>query len=206
MVIVCVMVVVMFNFISIDGANNVRDVYRTADTRVELEATISSCFERTELDEGFERTYWESSVSYTYEGVSYSGVYYDTSYSEPQLGKVVKVAIDPENPGELLPDKGEFRLSLVLSPIFLTGVTLGVIALVKGFAEELQKKLPWINPTMVAYGLVACKLVGESCLYYLNKGSWIVGIFSAIAAVGSVLIIKKIKKKSPEEEKTPVEA
>ena len=124
---------------------------------------------------------------------------YETSYKEPQLGKVVKVAIDPQNPGELLPSKAEFSLSLVMSPIFLVGVTFCVFFLTKSAAETLQQKWEWINPDKAAYGLTICKLVGESYFYYQNKGSWIFAIFSLVAAVACLLIVKKAKKKQTQE-------
>ena len=99
--------------------------------------------------------------------------------------------IDPKNPGELLPSDGDFALSILLSPIFLVGVTLCVFALTKILAESLQKKWEWINPDTTAYSLTVCKLVGESYFYYKNKGSWIFGIFSLVAAVACLIIAKK---------------
>ena len=200
-----VVLAALFTMASLDGADEAVSVFRTVDTRVELDATISGAFERTEIDEGFERTYWELSVSYTYEGESYSGVRYGTSYKEPQLGKAVKVSIDPKNPGELLPDNAEFTLSLILSPVFLAGVTFCVFLLTKSLAETLQEKWAWINPEKVAYGLTACKLVGESYFYYQNKGSWMFGIFSAVAAAICLIVAKRVKSKSEKTQKPPCE-
>ena len=183
----------IFNWIAINGADTILLVERTEDTKVELTAVISGATERTTHDEGTERTYWDQTVSYTYNGKSYSDVRYDSTQRKPQLGKEVRVAIDPENPGELLPDAGDYTLSLIFSPIFLTGVTLAVYALTATFVEENLKN--W-NAAKVAYGLTICKLVGESVLYYKNNDSWLFGGFSLVAAVASLIISKKFSKKS----------
>ena len=189
----------LFTGVGMEGADEAQTIIRTKNTRVELEATISGWDEHTEIDEGYESTRYEAKVSYTYQGKTYSGVRYETFYKEPQLGKVVKVAIDPENPGELLLSNSEFTLTLVMSPIFLIGVTFCVFALTKSAAEVLQEKWKWINPEKAAYGLTICKLVGESYFRYQNKGSWMFGVFSLVAAVACLLIVKKVKKKQTEE-------
>ena len=190
------MLAAMFTWISMDAAGKAQTVVFTKNRRVELKATITSYDERTDIDEGYERTYWDQFVSYTYEGESYSGVRYGSTYSKPQLGKVVNVAIDPENPGELLPDNMEFLLSVILAPVFLVGVTFCVFFLAQGVAEKLQAE----RPDKWAYGFTACKLVGESVLYYVNRGSWSFGLFSLVAAVLCWLIVKRHKSKKKDKE------
>jgi hypothetical protein len=86
----------LFNWISIDEAIDAAKVIQTRNTYVEIQATISSYDERTETDEGYESVHYDIYVSYEHNGKEYSGVRYDSSYSEPELGKVVTVRIDPK--------------------------------------------------------------------------------------------------------------
>lgn len=203
------MILAIFNFICFDGARNVTASYQAKDTCVTLQATITSSDHYTEIDEGFERDYWHANVTYTYNGITYSGVYYDHTYREPEIGKVVTVSIDPENPGELLPDRAEMTLSLILSPVFLTGVTIGLYYWVCSVIEILNAAKDHRDEQRekgIALLFVGIKLVIESVVFYNKHDSLVFAIFSLIAAVAFwFFILRKSGKDTHEPKHQPAQ-
>lgn len=167
---VVILFLAMFLFITIDGANKVSDVYTTGSNAVSLKATISSYDERTEFDEGYESTSYDLFVSYEYEGKSYSDVRYDNSYRKPKLGKEVTVKIDPKNPGELLPDAAEYNLSLVLSPIFLSLISLVCYITLRDFFSQRTNSE---NAKTLAFALIAGLMLFISWLHHNAVGTWV---------------------------------
>ena len=193
----------LFNWISIDEAIDAAKVIQTRNTYVEIQATISSYDERTEIDEGYESVYYDIYVSYEHNGKEYSGVRYDSSYSEPELGKVVTVRIDPENPGVLLADKTEFGLIILIIPIFLAIITGVVYFFSRSVAEFLLKKFGVINesiPRIFALIFVGCKVIAESLIFYVKYSSIIFAVFSLIAvALNLKIFMRKTIKIKPKE-------
>lgn len=177
----------MFSWISFLGARNATAVLRARDTRVELTATITGAKRYVEVDEGVDREYWHAQVSYTYNGVDYRNVHYDRQDNPPTIGKVVTVSIDPANPGELLPDGVEVGLSVLLSPLFLMGVTAALYHLLKWM---LTTRLRGGEATagVVAAVFAVCTLVAESLIYYLQHDSAVFAVFSLVALGGIALL------------------
>ena len=198
LLVVCALFVALIDYTMMGEAKDVRDYIRTKDTKVELTAKITGATEGTKTDDD---TYWSLTVSYTYEGKTYSGVYYGQTDFRPELGKSVKVAIDPENPGELLPTGFEFWSVLLLGPVFLTGATIGGFIIILLLIRALE--LEW-NAAAVACILMACRLVAESYFSYRDTGSWTFAAFSMVAVV-ACLIIEKLWKSGGSSDKSAEE-
>lgn len=189
----------IFCFIVYDGANKVAT--RNNTDHVEISATISSVDHYTEIDEGFEEDRYKSYVSYDYEGEHYSYVYYDDSHSKPKLGKTVTVLIDPENPGELLPDNTEYGLSLILSPLFLAGLTGLAWWFIREKLKEKEPDDPDIDKRSRrnALGIVASVLATLSLWFYSAKDSLVLLGFSAVALVIVTFFAYRKPKEKTEE-------
>ncbi len=179
-------IVALFNWICLDGAKDVAAVVNAKDSTVTLEATITSSESYVEFDEGTEKKYWHENVSYTYDGKEYSGVYYNRTERKPEIGKVVTVKIDSKNPGELLPDKLEFLLCAILSPIFLACVTIVlyfiIINGIKRILTVCGKQKESLAKTL-ALLFIGSKMVIESIVFYNNHNSAVFAVFSLIAAL-----------------------
>ena len=195
----------LFLFACIDGAKDVSVSLDAADREVELQATITSTEKYTEIDEGMETDYWKTYVSYDYNGQHYSYVYYDQLRSEPALGKVVTVRIDPNNPGELLPSHGEFILSMLMSPLFLAGISyLGYAFLQSVLPRLLKKKNDDIPAEEHAYDkpaffIIVGLLAIISLICYHQQGSLVFAVFSLVAIVLLALLNRYLSKKDAKE-------
>lgn len=175
----------MFNSICFLGAKNITSIIKSRNTAVTVEAVITSSERYVDVDEGVEDEYWHANVTYTYDGVEYSGVHYDRTEKPPQIGKAVTVKIDPNKPGELLPDGIETAISAIISPVFLAGLTIGLylgirffVDWVLGLRDKQNKRLAKTIALMVIGG----KLVVESLVYFVHYDSLSFAVFSLIAA------------------------
>lgn len=193
----------MFCYITYLLADNV--ALRNNTDHEKIKATITAVDHYTEFDEGFEEDRYKSYVSYEYNGKQYSDVYYDDSHSKPKLGKTVTVLIDPNNPGKLLPSNGEYRLSMILGPLFLAGIAGIAWWFIR---EQLKKKHP-DDPDIDrrsrnnALVIVAAVLGALSLWFYSAKGSLVLLAFSAIAMVlVSYFALRKPKQKQAAESGT----
>lgn len=205
-VLFALVLVFLFTWISFDGAANTAAVIAAKDRVVKLNATITSSDMYTETDEGYEREYWNAKVSYTYNGVLYEGVFYKRFNSQPQIGKEVAVKIDPYEPQKLLPSNGELGLSVVLSPVFLSGVSIALYYLIYSGVEsilakggKLSKKAKTIPLTGV--GLI---LLAESVIFYNTNSSFVYLVFALIAFSVTLYVVYREGKK--QENSTPAEA
>jgi len=189
---VAFIIIVIFNYICFDGAKKATASIKAKDNSVTLEATITSSESYVEIDEGMEREYWHANVTYTYKGITYSEVHYESTERRPEIGKAVTVKIDPENPGELLPDATETVLSMILSPIFLTGVTIVLYFLVKCIAKWIAAICRMHSDRFAkttAFVLVCGKLIGESFAFYNKHDSLVFAVFSLIAATALLFFV-----------------
>lgn len=187
----------MFCFITYFLADNV--ALRNNTDHEEIKATISSVDHYTELNEGYEEDRYKAYVSYEYDGQQYSHVHYKDSHNKPKLGKTVTVLIDPNNPGELLPSNGEYRLSVILGPLLLAGLAGLAWSFIR---EKLIAKDP-DDPDIAkrsrnhALAIVAAILGALSLWFYSAKSSLVLLAFSAIAMlIVSYFTLRKPKQKA----------
>ena len=117
--------------------------------------------------------------------------------SEPRVA-VVERAISKSISPSLLLDKFEFIISLILPPIFLTGVSLAIYSLLQPAAAAIISKKgsdkAASNPKLprtVAFLLIAIILFVESMIFIFTAGSFIFAIFAVIAFVASFFVSKK---------------
>ncbi len=195
-----VMVVLSLTMACYAASDDVAAFYAAKDRYVELEAKISSFDHYVETDEGFEQDYWRTYVSYTYNGNEYTGVEYETLRSEPEIGKAVKVRIDPEIPNELLPNTASLGLAVVLAPAFLTLLSLAGLYLtgegIQKVASKLapNKQLPLTVTVVIGLLVVGAVLFVESLVFYIREESLCYGVFSLIALVVSAVVFTILKK------------
>lgn len=202
-VLICLGVIVLtyiFNWICFDGAVTVTR-YNNAHSKETIEAVVTRVA-KGEDDNGY---YWERYISYTFEGVEYNDVYYDTHSREQNTGETVWVEINPELPGELVPDDGDYYISLIISPIFLAVIMLVLYYLISSFIPEMFKYTDGAKNNKfsgVAIGIIAVKQIVESIVFYNRNNSFIYAIFSGIAGVAFVVTLTLVSKKrtNPENE------
>lgn len=196
---VAIFMVVTFNMMAFD---NLAEVVEYNDKSNELvEAVITKANEVENTDDH----YWCSFVSYTYNGVEYKDVPYDNPSAEPHIGTEVLVYINPENPGEIVPDEDDARFSGISSFIVLSIIIVGLYifigAVITRFLEkrgsEKSGAAEWI-PAVI----LAVKQTIESVYFYKQHDSYLYAIFSAIIFVILIIFIvyANKKKSNPENE------
>ena len=186
--------IAIFNSICFNGARKAAAVFESGADTVEIGATITHSKMYTEVDEGTENDYWHAYVSYEYNGVEYTDVFYERMDDPPDIGEDVTVKINPEVPNELLPDSWEFILVLIISPIFLSIITVALFYIIELLADRLFRNEPKkdLYAKIVAGIFVLSKMVIESLVFYGIHNSIVFAMFSLVA--GCSLIVFVIKK------------
>jgi len=191
----------IFTFIVVDGANKVTAVKKAEGRAVTLTAPITDTTEYVTTDEDVDDVYYHVYVTYDYDGKEYVNVFYDSKETEPDIGTMVTFKIDPENPSEVLPDGSEYGLALVLSPIFLTGVSIGAFLLITAFLpekrrdedelceqDEEQKTRDDRRRKLLVYLIVLALLAAGSYGYYAANDSAVFACFAVVPAVAMPVI------------------
>lgn len=194
-------------FAVLDGADDVSHTLQVGDQAVSVEATITRADKHTDIDEGVSRDYWNIFISYDYKGQSYTGVPYGSVQNEPKLGKTITVELDPDNPGTPLPDRAEFVLSMIMSPIFLAGLVCLAYLYLKSWLEKFfpqeqdsQAVKKWV------YSIVGILLLLGNIFYHTQTQSLVFPGFTlaALAMIGLCMLwAKRSIKASPKTQPEP---
>lgn len=198
---------ILMLFAVLDGADDVSHTLQVGDQAVSVEATITRADLHTEFDEGYEREYWKLYISYDYNGQHYSAVPYGSSQSEPTLGKKLTIKLDPDDPGNPLPDQAEFVLSMIMSPIFLAGLVCLAYLYLKSWLEKFfpqkqdsQAVKKWV------YSIVGILLLLGNIFYHTQTQSLVFPGFTlaALAIIGLCMLwAKRSIKASPKTQPEP---
>ncbi len=170
-------------------ARNVLRHNRAADTKVTINATVSRYEHYTEHDKLRKEDRWRVYISYHYDGTNYSDVFYEHAYRQPQLGKTVSVKIDPANPGEILPGKMEFYVSLFCIPSMLTVIGLFIYDRLlkymrrRAASQEFGKEEALRRAPYQTFAILAALMLGSGIVFYIFAHSFLYLLSGLIALI-----------------------